>query len=230
MRAAPNTRKILARLRAMGNPDRVAGMARFGVDIRSALGISIPALRALARETGRDHALALELWASGLHEARILASFVAEPAKVTPALMDRWAADFSSWDLCDQCCLSLFDKTPHAWKKAVAWSRHKKEFVRRAGFSMMACLAVHDKAAPDAAFRSLFREIERASDDERIYVRKAVNWALRQIGKRNARLRRDAVSVAKRIAKRPSRAAKWIAADALRELESPAVKRRVTSR
>ena len=197
-------------------------MARFGIKTDRALGISVTDLRRLGREIGKDHDLALELWASGIHEARILASIIDEPTQVTQAQMEAWAAGFDSWDLVDQCCGNLFDKTPWAWDKALEWSERDEEFVKRAGFALMAWLAVHDKSASNASFAPFFPAIERASGDDRNFVKKAVNWALRQIGKRNATLRRQAVAAARRIAKQEARSARWIARDALRELEGKA--------
>jgi 3-methyladenine DNA glycosylase AlkD len=209
---------VLRRLRAAGDPAAKAGMARFGINTERALGISVPVLRKMSREFRRDHALAAELWASGIHEARILASMIDDPRDVTATQMDAWVREVESWDLCDHLTGNLFDKTPFAHRKAMVWSRRKKEFVRRAGFSLMAALAVHDKAAADAKFRQFFPAIVAAATDDRNFVRKGVNWALRQIGKRNAPLRKDAIAVAREIARLDSRAARWIAADALREL------------
>jgi 3-methyladenine DNA glycosylase AlkD len=184
----------------------------------------------MAKRIGRDHALARELWASGIHEARVLAGLVDDPAAVTAAQLERWAKDFDSWDVCDGVCSNLFDRTPYAWDKAVAWSARSREFVKRAGFVLMAALAVHDKTAPDERFKNFLPLIEREAVDERNFVKKAVNWALRQIGKRNRALNRDAIAAAKRIRKVDSRSARWIAADALRELESDAVRQRLNKR
>ena len=222
--------KVVAELRARANPANVAGMARYGINPENTLGVSIPSLRAMAKRIGTDHALARELWASGIHEARVLAGLVDDPALVTAAQLERWAKDFDSWDVCDGVCSNLFDRTPHAWDKAVAWSARSREFVKRAGFVLMAALAVHDKKAPDERFREFFPLIEREAVDERNFVKKAVNWALRQIGKRNRALNRDAIAAAKRIRKIDSRSARWIAADALRELESDAVRERLSKR
>jgi 3-methyladenine DNA glycosylase AlkD len=202
-------------------------MARFGIDPCGRLGVSIPDVRRLARETGRSHALALALWKTGIADARILAAMVDEPRKATAAQMERWVRGFDSWDVCDQVCLNLFVNTPSAWEKAREWAGRDREFVRRAGFALMACLAVHDKKAPDSAFVRLLPLIRRVSTDDRNYVRKAVNWALRQIGKRNRRLNRTALAAARRIAALDSRSARWIASDAIRELESAAVRRRL---
>lgn len=218
---------ILRRLRRLANPTNVAGMARFGINPTHTLGISIPVLRRIAGEIGTDHRLAQALWASGVHEARILAGFIDDPARVTPTQMNRWAAAFDSWDVCDQVCSSLFDRTPFAFQKAIEWTRRREEFVRRAGFVLMAALAVHDRQAPDEPFERFLRIIARGSADERNFVKKAVNWALRQIGKRNRRLNRKAIAQAKVIQQMPSRAARWIAADAVRELTGDAVRRKL---
>lgn len=212
--------ELIARLKAMENPANVAGMARFGISSKNTLGISVVTLRKIAREVGKHHALALKLWSSGIHEARLLACFVAEPHKVTPALMNRWVKDFDSWDVCDQCCMNLFDKTPFAYEKVKEWSIRKEEFVRRAAFALMAGLAVHDKKATNKDFQRFFPIIQASATDSRNYVKKAVNWALRQIGKRNAFLHREAMKTAAKIAKIDSSAARWIAADAIRELKS----------
>lgn len=210
--------ECLARLRAAAVPGGVEGMARFGIRPAKPLGVRMPVIRALAREAGRDHALAAALWRSGVHEARILASLVEEPARVTPAQMDRWARAFDAWDVCDQCGMNLFDRTEHAWSKAVEWSLDEREFVKRAGLALMASLAAHRKKAPDAAFAPFFPAVERAAGDERVYVKKAASWALRQMGKRSAGLRRRAVASARRLAASPSSGARWVGKDALREL------------
>jgi 3-methyladenine DNA glycosylase AlkD len=205
-------------LRSIAVPANLAGMARYGIRTDHALGVPMPAMRALAKRVGRGHALAAELWASGVHEARIMAGLVDEPAKVAARQMDAWMKDVYSWDVCDQLCNNLFVRTPHAWGKARRWATSRAEFNRRAAFALMASLAVHDKAAGDAEFLALLPLIEQAAGDERNYVKKAVNWALRQIGKRNARLRPAAIASARRIAAQGGKAARWIASDALREL------------
>ena len=214
--------QVMRRLRALGDPAAVAGMARFGINPQGTLGVPVPALRRLARELGTDRALARRLWASGVHEARILASMVEDPARVTRAQMDRWARAFDSWDVCDQCCLNLFRRSPHARAQALAWSSRSEPFVKRAGFALMAVLAVHDRQAPDADFEPFLEAVEREAGDDRNYVRKAVSWALRQIGKRNPRLRRRAMAVARRLKRSESRAARGVGSDALRELEARA--------
>ena len=218
---------ILATLRQLARPDQLAGMARFGINTETALGVRIPELRAIARKTGRRHHLALALWDTGIHDARILAGMVAEPGVFTEAEMEAWVGGFNSWDLCDQVCSNLFDKTPRAWAKAVEWSGREEEFVRRAGFTLMACLAVHDKKAEDAAFLALLAVIEGGAEDPRNYVKKAVNWALRNIGKRNRPLNAAAVAVAGRLGASDSRPARWVASDALRELTSEKVQARL---
>ncbi len=205
-------------------------MARFGVHVEKAHGISMPVLRKLAREIGTNHSLAQQLWATGIHEARILAGLVDDPARVTSSQMERWARDFNAWDIVDGSCGNLFVYAAPAWQKVVEWSRRGPEYEKRAGFAMMAFLAVHDKKAPDAQFVRLLPIIRRHASDERNFVKKAVNWALRQIGKRNARLNRLAIRTAKQIRLSNSSAARWVAADALRELTSAAVQRRLSTR
>jgi 3-methyladenine DNA glycosylase AlkD len=212
--------ELLAALRAQANPTNVAGMARYGINTAGTLGVPIPVIRRLAREAGRSHALAAELWASGIHEARILATLVEEPARATRRQMNQWARDFDSWDVCDQACQNLFRYTPFAWAMAAAWAGARPEFVRRAGFSLMAGLAVKDKTAPDEDFEALLPLIAAAATDERNLVKKAVNWALRAIGKRNPRLRRAAIAAAGDLLAIDSPAARWIARDALRELRA----------
>jgi 3-methyladenine DNA glycosylase AlkD len=221
-----STQDIIAHMQSLANPHNVAGMAKFGINSENTLGISMPALRDLAKKTGRDHALAQELWASGIHEARILAALVDEPAKVTPEQMDAWVADFDSWDVCDQACANLFDRTAHAPAKALEWSEREEEFVRRAGFALMACLAWHDKKAEDALFESFLPAILSGAADERNFVKKAVNWALRQIGKRNRTLNALAIETARQMAQMPGATPRWNAADALRELTDPKLQSR----
>lgn len=209
--------EIVVRLKSQANPKNVEGMARFGISSKNILGISIPYLRKLAKGVGKNHTLAQELWECGIHEARILAGFIDDPKEVTQKQMDAWVSDFDSWDVCDQVCSSLFDKTPFAFEKAHKWAEDKREFVRRAGFAMMACLAVHDKKAEDEKFIQFFPPIKKYATDERNFVKKAVNWALRQIGKRNGNLLKQARILAEEIRKLPSPTARWVAGDALRE-------------
>lgn len=218
---------LLARLRAMGSKRNREGMSRFGIDATNAYGVSAARIKRLAREAGRDHRLAAALWRTGVREARHLASMIEEPEQVAEAQLERWARDFDSWDIVDGTTRYLILFTPFAWRKAAEWSRRREEFVRRAGFALMAWLAVHDKRAPDAKFLRLLPLVRRGAADERNFVKKAVNWALRQIGKRSLRLNRAAIAEARRIRRLDSSTARWVAADALRELTSPAVRRRL---
>lgn len=232
--------RILADLRSRGSEVNRAGMARYGIQVADAFGVGVTELRKVAKGLGTDHALALELWATGNHEARLLASFIDDPAAVTSAQMEAWASDFDSWDICDQATTSLFDRTPHAWTKAAVWARRDHEWVKRGGFALMAGLAVHDKAADDAAFLKLLPLIERGAFDERNFVKKSVNWALRNIGKRDRALNTAAIACAERVREAANeraggarggdpaaRAARWVAADALRELTSEKVQARL---
>ena len=219
--------EILARLEELENPDAVAGMARFGITGMKAWGVSIPHLRAIAKQAGRDHALAQKLWRVNTRETRILAGMIDEPDVVTEKQLDRWTRTFNNWEICDGCCMNLFEKTPYAWDKAVEYSHADEEFVKRTGYVLMARLAVSDKGAPDARFIALFPHIERGAADERNFVKKAVNWALRQIGKRNLSLNKKAVALARKILKQDTPPARWIANDALRELTGPAVQQRL---
>lgn len=211
----------------MGDPAHLAGMVRFGINAEHALGISVTELRALARTLGRDHDLAAALWRSGIHEARILASIVDDPLEVTEAQMEDWVAAFDSWDLCDQVCGNLFDRTPFAFAKALEWTERQEEFTKRAGFALMAWAAVHRKDVSDRELEHFLPAIRAQATDDRTYVKKAVNWALRQIGKRNQGLHRKAIATARAIQRIDSPSARWIARDALRELESPAVRERL---
>lgn len=213
-------KEVLKQLRSHANADNVAAMARFGINPEGTLGISIPQLRKLAKQIGTDHQLALRLWDSGIHEARILASLIADRTQVNKSMMNRWARDFDSWDICDQVCSNLFRYTPYAWDKAIQWSGHKQEFVKRAAFVLMAGLAVADKEADDRRFIPLLQLIEASASDERKFVKKAVNWALRQIGKRSIFLQKKAVAMAKQIRRQESKAAQWVAKDAQKELGS----------
>ena len=221
---------VLSWLARRGTRRNREGMARFAVHSPKTFGVSMETMRPLVRRLGRDHALALALWETGWLEARVLASFVDEPEKVTPSQMERWVRDFDNWAICDSACIHLFDRTPHAWTKARLWSTRRDEFVKRAAFATMAGLAVHQKQAADEQFLQLLPLIERASDDDRNFVRKAVNWALRQIGKRNQHLNAAAVKIAERLAASDDRAARWIGNDARRELTSSAVRARLASR
>ncbi|MBN1924110.1 MAG: DNA alkylation repair protein [Nanoarchaeota archaeon] len=218
---------IIKNLKSLKNEKNIDGMARFGITGKKVLGISIYVLRDFAKKLGKNHELALKLWKSGFHEARHLAVFTEELDKVTPEQMNDWVNDFEAWDDTDQACTSLFDKTPHAWSKVKEWSKSDKEFVKRAAFSLLAGLATHDKTAKDEQFIQLFPVIKKASTDERNFVKKAVNWALRNIGKRNKNLNKRAVEFSKKLLKSNSKSAKWIASDAIRELSSEKVQKRL---
>lgn len=213
----------LTLLHQAARPDQLAGMARFGIVCEGRLGLSVPAMRGIARALGRDHALAQALWDTGIPDARIVASMVAEPALLTARQMDQWVKGFAAWDVCDQTCLNAFARSPLAWRKVHLWSTRQDEFVRRAAFALLATLAVHDKATGDAPFLEALTRVEAAADDGRNFVKKAVNWALRNIGKRNSSLHAAAMACAQRIRQQGSPSARWIAADALRELNSKSV-------
>ncbi|HEX5684460.1 MAG TPA: DNA alkylation repair protein [Ideonella sp.] len=219
-RPAVSLDEALALLRAQARPEALAGMAGFGMGTEGRLGLSMPMLRQLGRQIGRDHGLALALAASGIPDAQILASLVAEPALFTVGQMNTWVSTLNAWDSCDQACINAFVRTPLAWGRVPAWAARLPEFERRAAFALLAALAVHDKAAGDERFVEVLPLIERHANDERNFVKKAVNWALRQIGKRNTTLLPQAIACAERVAAQPSRAARWIAADALRELRA----------
>ena len=223
-------REIMRILKTHSNPDAVAGMAKYGITSKKVYGASIPALRKLAREIGKDHALALRLWSSGVLDARLLACFIDDAAEVTEEQMESWVSEFDNWAICDQCCSDLFDKTTFAYRKAIEWSKCDEEFVKRAAFALMAALAVHDKKAGDRRFERFLPTIKRQATDDRNYVKKAVNWALRQIGKRNLALNTKAIKTAEQIRCLDSPAARWIASDALRELRSEGVQRRLRRR
>ena len=225
--ATPSVHQILDRLRALANTKNVRGMARFGMTSEGRLGISMPQLRLIARKTGTSHPLAFALWKTSIPEARILASMIADPEKLTERQMDGWVKDFNSWDVCDQVCLNLYVRSPFAWKKVREWSVRKEEYVRRAAFALLACLAVHDRKTADRAFAGALSLVVRASTDDRHFVKKAVNWALRGIGKRNRHLNTAALETARIIRQMPSTSARWIAGDAIRELENPAIRNRI---
>jgi len=214
--------EILTRLNTLADPHNVEGQQRFGIRAAGQLGVSMPQVRALAKGRQRSHELALELWATNIHEARILASLVDEPQALTREQMEAWVKDFDSWDVCDQVCMNLFGPHPLGTEMALAWPRRSEEFVRRAGFVLMAVQAVHRKDMPDAAFEPYFPLMLCYAIDERNFVRKAVNWALRQIGKRDPALRERAIVTARQMLEIDSSSARWVARDALRELEKPA--------
>lgn len=227
MTTAQRVAKILSDLKKQGTARNRQGMARFGINVDTAFGVSVTWLRKYAKQYGKDHDLALALWKTGKHEAMILSALIDELDKVTPSQMDNMVKKFNSWDICDLCCANLFDKTPCAFTKALLWSKSNTEFTRRAGFALMACLAWHDKQAVNEKFMPFLKEIARYSHDDRNFVRKAVNWALRQIGKRNIKLNKLAIEKAEIIQDSPHKSAQWIAKDALRELTNPKTKQRI---
>ena len=221
---------ILGWLERTGTKRDREGMARYGIPSDKAFGVSVGTLQKKAKELGRSHELALALWATDRYEARMLAVFVDEPARVTAAQMDRWCRDFDSWAICDTACLHLFDRTPFAWDKVAQWSRRRDEFVRRAAFALLAALAVHDKRTGDEPFARGLVLIERAAEDERNFVKKGVNWALRAIGGRSRALNAEATAVAGRLAASGIASARWVGRDALRQLDSPATRKRIEGR
>jgi 3-methyladenine DNA glycosylase AlkD len=222
--------QVLAWLERRGSARNRAGMARYGIQTAKSFGVSSATMRPLAKRIGRDHDLALALWDTGWLEARMLAGLAADPARLTPALMDRWCRDFDNWAICDSTCLHLFSRTPHAWRKVTIWSGRRDQWVRRAGFALLAALAIHDRRATDAAFVRALTLVEAGARDERNFVKKAVNWALRQIGKRSLALNLRAIALAHDLAASPAPTPRWIGKDALRELTSPAVARRLARR
>lgn len=226
--SAPNqAREALTWLERKGTKKNRDGMARYAIVAPKAFGVSVADIRMLGTKLGRDHELAAALWDSGWYEARMLTAFVDEPDRVTPAQMDRWARDFDNWAICDALCFHLFDRTPHAWRKIEQWSSKREEFVKRAAFALLASVALHDKDAPDAPFLRSLRFIESAATDERNFVKKGVSWALRSVGRRNKKLNAASLEVAKRLSESKESAPRWVGKDALRELASAAVQRRL---
>ncbi len=219
--------QILARIEAAADPDAAAGMAHYGIFGATMYGVRIPVLRAMAKEIGRDHDLAQDLWAINSHETRLLATMIDEWKRVTPEQMDAWAADFDSWDLCDQACSNLFGCTPYAHEKALAWSERPEEFVKRAGFVLMAVLSHKKSKTPPAQLAIYLPVIRRESDDDRNFVKKAVNWALRDIGKSSLPLNTEAIATANWLIEQPDKTANWIGRDALRELTSEKIQERL---
>lgn len=217
-----NSQGIVKKLKLMANPENVQGMARYGINTKDTLGIQIFKLRYLAKKIGKNHKLALKLYDSGIHEAKILASMIEEPDKVTEKQMENWALKFDSWDVCDLVC-HLFEKTPFQDKKILEWTKRQEEWVKRSGFNLITYKSVHNKKAPDDVFIKYLSIIKRESTDERNYVKKAVSWALRAIGKRNRRLRIEALKTAEEIQKINNKTTRWIANDAIRELNNPKI-------
>jgi 3-methyladenine DNA glycosylase AlkD len=222
-----SVKDVLDKLQSKAKPEQLEGMAKYGMTVEQRLGVSVPDMRKLAKEIGKDHKLALDLWSTGIAEARIVAAMVGDPDKLTEEQMEDWVKGINSWDVCDQACMNLFEKNQLAWKKIVDWSEREEEFVKRTAFSLIACLAWHDKRASDEKFLELLPVIIRGATDKRNFVKKAVNWALRNIGKRNLSLNKVAINTAKEIRQLNSGAARWIASDAIRELESDAIQSRL---
>ena len=221
---------VLEKLKEKANQSNLEGMQRYGITISHRLGVSIPNMRKIAKEVGKDHVLAPELWKKGLSETQILAAMVDEPEKATEKQMEDWVKDFDSWDVCDQVCMNLFEQTSFAWSKIREWSRREEEFAKRAAFALIACLAWHDKQALDQDFTNLFPVIKCGALDGRNYVKKAVNWALRNVGKRNLNLNVAAIELARELQRVDSKSARWIGSDAVKELESESVQRRLAKK
>jgi 3-methyladenine DNA glycosylase AlkD len=219
--------EIIKILKQNKNSKNVEGMAKFGINHEFALGISMPFLRNLGKQIGKNHELAIELWKTKIHEARILSTIIDDPKLVTKSQMNSWVKDFNSWDLCDQCCMNLFRKNEFAFEKSLEWMERKEEFVKRAGFALVATLAVHSRNLTNEDFEIYLQKINEKSDDERNFVKKAVNWALRQIGKRNIFLNKKAIEVSEKLINSDSKSAKWIGKDALKELTSEKIISRI---
>ena len=227
---AERVREVLRWLERRGTRRYREGLARYGIVAPKSFGVSVGAIRQLGKRLGRDHDLAAALWETGWYEARMLTAFVDDPARVTPAQMDRWAADFDNWAICDTLCFHLFDRTPHAWRKIASWSRRRDEFVKRAAFALLASIALHDKSTGDEPFLRSLALVERAAADERNFVKKGVSWALRGVGRRSPALNARAIATARRLSKSSEAAARWVGRDALRELTSPLVRRQLEAR
>jgi 3-methyladenine DNA glycosylase AlkD len=227
-RADPRVAETLRWLERKGTKANRDGMARYGIVAQKVFGVSMASMKTLAKKLGRDHELALDLWDTGWYEARILASFVDEPQLVTPAQMDRWARDFDNWAICDSICFHLFDKTPHAWNKIEQWSGRKGEFVKRAGFALLASVALHDKKAPDAPFIKSLALVRKAASDDRNFVKKGVSWALRSVAHRNGLLHRKSLELAETLARSADSTERWVGKDTIRDITRPAILRRVS--
>jgi 3-methyladenine DNA glycosylase AlkD len=228
--SSPGVSEVVAWLTRTGSPKAAASLSRYGLPTDNAFGISVAVLQKYAKTIGTDHDLALKLWKSGSLDARILASFLGDPRQVTPAMMDAWCRDFDNWGTTDTACFKLFDQSPHAWKMAPKWVKAKGEFQKRAGFVLMACLAQHDKAAPDAKFRKFLPMIEKGASDERNFVKKGVSWALRGIGHRSTVLHAAAVKTATKLSKSADPTERWVGRDALRDITRPAVLKKVRAK
>ena len=223
----PSLKEVLKKLEAHARPDQLEGMARYGMRGEKRLGVAIPVLRKMAKEIGKDHGLALRLWKIGIPDAMILAAMVDDPTEVTEKQMEQWVVDIDSWDVCDQLCMNLLEKVPFALKKIGAWSKRDEEFVKRVAFAMLACIAWHEKDATDSKFIKLLPLIKKGAADERNMVKKAVSWALRNIGKRNPALNAIAIKTAKELQQMDGKAARWIASAAIRDLTSETTRKRL---
>jgi len=221
-----SVKEVLRMLRAAARPEELEGMARFGMTPERRLGVAVPEMRRIAKQVGKDHALALELWKSKIPEAMMVASMIDDPEQVTSKQMEEWVKDFNSWDVCDQVCMNLFEKTDLVWKKAVDWSGREEEYVKRAAFALMACLAWHNKEAPGENFVKFIPVIKREATDGRDMVKKSVSWALRNIGKRNPTMNQMALKAARDIQNMGTRSARWIGSDVIRDLTSETVQKR----
>jgi 3-methyladenine DNA glycosylase AlkD len=222
--------EVVQKLEDSARPDQLDGMARYGMTAEGRLGVSVPIMRKIAGEVGKDHDLSLQLWKTGILEARIVAAMIGEPERLTEDQMEEWVKDLNSWDVCDQVCMNLFEKTPFVWKKILEWSEREEEFVKRSAYTLIACAAWHFKNEKDDKFIKLLPVIKKGASDDRNFVKKAVSWALRNIGKRNPELNRAAIEVAEEIQLLDSKAARWVARDAVRELRSEAVQKRFKKR
>jgi len=232
-KSAPISQQVqtaLAALEALRTKRDLENLARFGITAKDALGVSMAKIQKLAKTLGRNHELASALWDTGCYEARLLTAYVAEPARVTPAQMERWCKDFDNWAVCDTLCFHLFDRVPHAWDKVRKWSNQRPEFVKRTAFALMASIAGHDKLAADDLFLEGLKLIERAATDERNFVKKAVSWALRRIGRRNLKLHRACVELAARLEASSDATERWVGRDAHKELTSAPVERALAAK
>ena len=225
-RPAADVRAVLATLERAGTKATRDGMARYGIVAPKAFGVTMARMKQIAKELGRDHALALKLWDTGWYEAQLVASMIGDPERLTAAEMERWSKDFDNWGVVDTACFFLFDQSPHAWRKVEQWGRKKDEFVRRAGFVLLACLALHDKQSADATFRKQLKLIEEFASDDRNFVKKGVSWALHAIGTRSAPLNEDAIALARKLSSSTDAAERWVGKDALRKLKSAATQKR----
>jgi 3-methyladenine DNA glycosylase AlkD len=229
-KTAERVRDALAWLEKHGTKRNRDGIGRYGITVTKLYGVSIADIQKLAKQVGQDHELALALWDTGWYEARLLTAFIDDPAKVTAAQMDRWVRDFDNWGICDTLCFKLFDRTPHAWRKVEQWSRLRDEYGKRTAFALLASLALHDRTSGDAPFLRSLKLVERASSDERNFVKKGVNWALRAVGERNAALNKASIELAQRLAESEDPTERWMGKDVLKALKSPAVRKRLARR